>query len=110
MAIRIHESLPRDEKKLIPAETRGKVFVVEMPSFEILFFLCAFTVCWKNVRVFVSGRLLTKGVFAVNKGVLTLLIQSTKDGWPSLSQKAYVLRDLQEDLESDIVRLEVIHV
>lgn len=110
MAIRFHESLPRNGSKLIPTETQGKVFVVEMPSFEILFFLCALTVSWEDVRALVSGYLLTKGVFGVNRGVLTLLIQSTKDGWPSLGQRAYVLRDLQDDLESDVVRLEIIHV
>lgn len=108
--LRFHESLPRNGKRLIPTTTQGKVFVVETPSREILFFLCAVTVCWKDVKALVSGDLLTKGVFGVNKGVLTLLIQSTGDGWPSPGQKAYVLRDVQDDLESDKVRLEIIHV
>ena len=110
MAIRIHESLPRNGRKIIPKASEGKVFVVETSSFEILFFLCAFTVCWDSVKALVSGQLLTEGVFSVNDGLLTIIVRRTRDGWPSPGQKAYVLRDLQDDLESDVVRLDIIHV
>ncbi|MBI3442186.1 MAG: hypothetical protein HY007_00220 [Candidatus Sungbacteria bacterium] len=110
MAIRFHESLPRNWSKLLPKTSEGKVFVVETSSFEILFFLCAFVVCWDNVKALVGGQRLTEGVFSVNDGLLTIIVRRTKDGWPSPGQKAYVLRDIQEDLESDKVRLEIIHV
>lgn len=108
--IRFHESLPRNGSKLLPKTSQGKAFVVETPSFDILFFLCAFTVCWDNVKALVSGQLLTDGIFSVNDGLLTIVVKRTKDGWPSPGQKAYVLRDVQDDLESDKVRLQIIHV
>ena len=116
MAICFHESLPRNGKKLLPDKSEGNAFIVEMPSLEILYYLCAYydqdgkVLSWDRVKGLVSGWILTKGYFLVNGGVLTIYLPHTQEnGWPG-GRHAYMQRGLQDDFESDAIRIEIIHV
>jgi hypothetical protein len=81
--------------------------VIELPSHEILFVLCAFEICWDNLKMQTRGQLISQGAFSVHDGYPSIVLLETRDGWPSRGQLAYARADLRDQFDSTKVELKV---